>query len=405
MNTILFVDDSPDILSLYRRIFERSPEWRCYYVEDAESAMGFLSTISIDILVSDLEMPFVNGVQLLKMVKQEYPDVVRIIISGATLNESHLDVVRLAHRFFRKPSHIKAIRDAIEHTFFVQNLLIGRKARTLLGNIETIPAYPFVIEQIEKEINSSEGSLKNVGKIIAKDPGLTSNILKLVNSDYFDFANEIVSPEHAVTMIGIEGIKGVILTQVMFEEIPEKLFRTFNIEHFRDHCLLTAQFSKMIAEYEKLPSSEVETAFVTGLLHDIGRLVLDTCFTDAEVEIHNYLKELHGEGDLAALEKANIGVSHSQAGAYLLGLWGVQNSVIEPILLHHTPSHFSGTHYPKLTSVLHCADQFAYSLMPKCSIDGIERLDKKFLMQHLSEDTLNSWRDICSNFVNTKFSK
>lgn len=401
MRTIIFVDDTPAILNVYRRLFMGNTELRCFFFEEAGSVLECMENYKIDILVSDLEMPIMDGISLLRIVKQNYPSVVRIIISGAALTDRHFEVIRLAHRFFRKPANLRHVYDAIKHTFEVQKILMDSNAGKLLGDIEIIPSYPFIIDKIEREIESDDCSLKEVANIISKDAGMTSNILKLANSDYLGLSNEITSPLHAVTMIGIEGIKGIIMSHIILEDFPLDLCKTFEIAHFREHSFATAQFARAIGVHEKLSDEDIETLFVAGLLHDVGRLILEVNYTKTEILINEHLIKSQGMGDLDKLERDNIGISHSEAAAYILGLWGVKNSIIETILQHHQPSHYSLTNFPKLTAILHCADQFAYSLYPKFPIDGVEKLDMPFLTKYVTQMQINQWRESCAALVNT----
>ncbi len=168
MESIIFVDDNHTILKVYSRLFNKDNKWKCYFVDSAPKALEILETTTVDLIVTDLEMPEMSGGQLLKIVKREYPAIVRIIISGATLNEHHFETVRLAHRFFRKPLNLAAVYDSIVHTFFIQNYLIGEKGRSVLGAIDTIPSYPYIIEEIERELHSANCSITKISTIISK---------------------------------------------------------------------------------------------------------------------------------------------------------------------------------------------------------------------------------------------
>ncbi len=204
-----------------------------------------------------------------------------------------------------------------------------------------------------------------------------------------------MSVGHAVALVGIEGIKGLILAQNLFEDFPPEYVKTFEIEHFKEHSFFTARFAKVIAIQENWPSDRVEMIFVAGLLHDIGRLVFERSYTKVSLEIVNYLKESKYDRDLSNLEKANIGASHGEAGAYILGLWGISDEIVEAIALHHLPSQAAHCHFPMTTAILHCADQFSYAMSPKFSIDGIERLDLIFLNKHTKTDQVQKWRTAC----------
>lgn len=97
MGKILFVDDEALILNSIKRSLRGEP-FECYYVSSGKEALELLETTDIDVIFSDMKMPQMNGLDLLKVVGEKYPDIIKVILSGysqlpqliATINQANI---------------------------------------------------------------------------------------------------------------------------------------------------------------------------------------------------------------------------------------------------------------------------------------------------------------------------
>ena len=112
---VLFVDDEPAILGSMRRLLRSTRgHWRAHFVESAAGALEYLATHPVDVVVTDCQMPGMNGIALLEQLESQYPQVTRIMLSGQVSLGAHTLRPGLAHEFFAKPCTIKELCDAIE---------------------------------------------------------------------------------------------------------------------------------------------------------------------------------------------------------------------------------------------------------------------------------------------------
>ena len=124
MKKILFVDDEPNVLQgLQRMLHSMRQEWALTFVGSGEEALEALSNDSFDVIVSDIRMPQMDGIALLNEVKNRYPNVMRIILSGQSKQEHILPSVGLAHRYLSKPSSCDEIKDTIARVSGLRDLL------------------------------------------------------------------------------------------------------------------------------------------------------------------------------------------------------------------------------------------------------------------------------------------
>jgi putative nucleotidyltransferase with HDIG domain len=212
-----------------------------------------------------------------------------------------------------------------------------------------VPSSPSLLSALERLLDSPNPSAAEASDLMSQDMGMTAKVLQLVNCAFLGAPMRIVSARQAVSMIGVENLKTLVQTTGLFSEftgtLPEQL------PNLWDHSLATAQFAKTIAQVEKADGYTIESAFTAGLLHDIGSLILaSTCEERLTLaaEISSTSGNLAGTPDKI----------HAQVGAYLLGLWGLPEEIVEAVAWHHEPSHANPTRFSPLIAV-HVADHYA----------------------------------------------
>ena len=189
--------------------------------------------------------------------------------------------------------------------------------------------------KLEKELNSNDPSLKNIGKIISVDIGLSATILKQINSPYWGLSNFVKDIEQAVHLLGTYEIKAITISNHMFSLFTADHESLLSLNDIEDNSLLTARFSKEIMRILEGNKSETDHAFVSGLLLDIGKLILFNNFPKTyEVVIKTWNKRDNCK--LRAVELEIMGVTHAEIGAYLLKVWEMPKTVIDSVSLHHT---------------------------------------------------------------------
>ena len=213
-----------------------------------------------------------------------------------------------------------------------------KNRKTLFQQISTLknlPTLPQILLKLIDTCNQESGSLKEVSKIIEKDPSLSIKILRLVNSSYYGLAHRVENMDQAVSLVGTDAIKNIAICASVYETFSKiKGNAIFNLKLFWWHCLKCAVLSRLIAK--KTGYSHPDEAFLTGLLHDIGRLVLWVNFPEQYGELLETYKD---QQHLLITGELRLGATHCEVGAWLFNRWKLQPLMADSVLYHHEPEY------------------------------------------------------------------
>lgn len=219
-----------------------------------------------------------------------------------------------------------------------------------LKKIEGLPPFPATHAQILELANSDISSSDEIADQLQMDPSLLATIFKLVNSPAYGFQKKVDSLKLAVTLLGLEEIANLVMTAQVFKNLGDYNGGSgFDRADFWKHSVGTAFITKTIA---KKLQTEVESAFLAGMLHDLGKVVLDRCFTDYyKSVIHLCKDEQLWIGDA---EHQLLSLTHAEVGGQLATEWHFAEKYLYSILYHHEPE--ATGRYQRLTSLVHLAD-------------------------------------------------
>ena len=201
-----------------------------------------------------------------------------------------------------------------------------------LDSIPDIPTLPSIVITVNKMLQDYDTSIKNLSKAIEKDQSMVTKILRLVNSTFYGFRSSINNIPHAVIVLGFNTIRNAIVSVSIIKTFSGKdICEGFEIEEFWKHSIAVAVTSRYLAEQTRLDSPE--DCFVSGLLHDIGKLVLYQYFPDLFSEVWKSVKE--DNLSFYEAEKNLLPVNHAQIGGYLTKKWQFPVNLIDSITYHH----------------------------------------------------------------------
>ena len=166
---------------------------------------------------------------------------------------------------------------------------------------------------------------------------MTLKILQLVNSAFFGLGRHISDCKEAATIIGLDALRTLVLSIGIFSQFDQKRIKdkVFSIESLLHHSLAVAGLAKRIAQVEGADKTVADDCFLAGMLHDIGILILEQNFSEDYVKIRSLITEQGME--LNRAEHTAFDTTHDAVGGYLLGLWGLPNSVVEAVAFQHHP--------------------------------------------------------------------
>jgi len=400
---IIFVDDEPMVLKgLQRTLRKMRGEWEMTFTSSSKEALDVLGSGSFDVIVSDLRMPQMDGMQLLAEVKNKHPQVVRIILSGQVEQESTFKSVQVAHQSLSKPCDADILKHTLNKLFGLRNLLEDESIKRIVSQTETLPSLPEVYTDVISELQSSDPSVQKVGEIISTDLAMTAKILQVVNSAFFGLVRKINNPKEAVMLLGTETIKALVLSVKIFSQFNQKKFAWFNFDELFNHSMSVSMFAQTISRQEHLDPALVNNSLMAGMFHDLGKLILVTNFQEP------YQKILTETGktrqNLWDLEIERFGTSHAEIGAYLMGLWGLEYPVIEAIAFHHRPGKSLSNSTGLLTAV-HFGDAFDRLKNDPNELNnenGLRQLDRGYLDNLGVAGRITDWQTVCNELTERK---
>lgn len=225
---------------------------------------------------------------------------------------------------------------------------LDRIKRKLVG-VGQLPTLPEVAAQVLRLARSPNSSMRDIARIVEKDPPMAARVLKVANSAYYGLSQKVSSLQHALAVLGLREVRNIVTSMGVMEAFPERGGCSFDRARFWEHSAACAAVANYVAEKMRFDVSG--EAYVAGLLHDIGMLVLDQFFHEDYQEVW---AALDGAGSLIKAEAAVLEATHTQVGALLAVWWQMHPSTVEVILHHHTPERAS--RYPVLTDVVSVAD-------------------------------------------------
>ncbi|MDH3589850.1 MAG: response regulator, partial [Gammaproteobacteria bacterium] len=347
MKRIMFVDDEPMVLTGLRRMLRGlRDEWEMAFLPSGEEALGALAEAPCDVIVSDMRMPGMDGVQLLTKVKSDYPNTVRIALSGHADMEMVLECIGATHQYLAKPCDADTVKTTIDRACALRELLNDEGLQELVTEMGSLPSLPTLYTEIMQAVRDAK-PLIDIGEIISKDVAMTAKVLKVVNSAFFGLNRHVESPAQAVAILGLDAVRGLVLTAKVFADV--KKAAALDLERLWEHSAATGALARRIAQDEEQPRKVVDLSQMAGMLHDIGRLVLASQFGDKYEQVLE-MQQQTGEPDWQC-ERAIFGQTHNEVGAYLLGLWGLPNPIVEAAAFHHQPVNGAGDVFSPLTAV------------------------------------------------------
>jgi len=381
---------------LQRTLRKMRNVWDITFANSAAEAMQILDRNPMDVIISDMKMPEMDGSQLLAQVKKRHPHIVRLILSGHVGQETTIQSIQYAHQCLSKPCDVELLKQTLSKLFALRDILSDDSIKKIVSQIESLPSLPSIYTEIMAEMQSDDPSIRNVATIIGKDVSMTAKILQVVNSVFFGLPQRIGNPQQAVMLLGLDAIKSLVLSVKIFSEFSQREYSWFDLDKVFDHSISVSSFAKAIVKFEKMNADLVNYSLMAGLLHDLGKLVLATNFKDTYQKV--LVESRNSDQKLWELEYATFGTSHAEIGAYLMGLWNLENPIIEAIAFHHCPSKSAASQLGLLT-IVHVANALDHEEESPEDQQPELQYDNEYLDRLGVSDRIPEWRRICIEYA------
>ena len=253
---------------------------------------------------------------------------------------------------------------------------------------------PQLYQKLTELLADPDFSMSDAAHLVEQDPGLSAKVLQLVNSAFFGVPQRLSNVRSAVTYIGTNMLKSLVLTVEVFRGFDGlgQRIAPFSIDTLLLHSLTTANIARLLLR-ERQGS---EDAFIAGILHDIGLLILES----QKPELFGEAMEVHRAEKLTLVEAETkiLGVTHAEVTAYLLGVWGLPYPIVDAVARHHRPDSVADPCLDVLTAT-YVADALAEEAGAGLGCGSLvdSPLDEEFLQTIGVADQLPAWRELASD--------
>jgi len=330
MKKILFVDDESNILRALNRAF-RNLEFECYYANDVKEAIEiYFQVDQLDMIITDIKMPYFDGIRLLKLFKEAMPECIRVAITGYASASSITEAVskNLAKQYFYKPWNNDELIEGIRKMFALEDKLKNRHIFEIVQQFDSIKTIPRLYNELNLFIQRDK-SIEEITSIIERDAAIASNVLRIANSAFY--AAKTGNIQQAIMYIGLNNLKQIVLSYEIAQMKGQMFSKCEYIWTQSNRANLI--FQELHIKYFSTKVPAIISA--AGIVHDIGKIIMLQIFGDDyynDILKHNYNSDV-----VLERERELYKIDHSMLGGYFLNWWAFPLDIIEITLFHHTP--------------------------------------------------------------------
>jgi len=333
--SIVFLDDEDAILSSLKSLLRRQGYTMSFFVRGSD-ALEFLGKNPADVIVSDLRMPGMTGIEYLNRVGSLVPDAIRVILSGYEDKTVVMNALSkgLAHHYVLKPWDDVSLKELFGMILTRLEGVRRQRLETVLGSVHSLPSPPSLHVQLQAALSKENNSIDTIVREIEKNPPIVAKMLRVANSVYYASRKSITSARDAVIFIGTDYVTGLITAMEAFHTMGDGKGQEMEevIEILWKAAVRRATIAKWVAVNTPGFGSP-HLAYTASLLQDIGFAV--RCSTDPE----KYAKfmVLSGDGTTSRYEAdAQIfGITHDDVGSALLNYWNLPQEITAAVTNHH----------------------------------------------------------------------
>ncbi len=327
---VLLVDDDGAVLAGLQNVLRKDRHrWTVRTADGAERALAEMAREPADVVVSDVRMPAVDGVELLGRILGGWPACVRVLLSGYSDFRSITRAGTVAHRYLLKPCEGETLRTELADIEEVLSLLPDPGLRALLGGLRSLPGSPATLRALGDLPADPAGRIRALADVADGDVALAVRVLQFVASPSFGAPRPIEGLREAVALAGegaVRELASLLEPLTATSELPGALDSLARLER---HARSAAAMARILAVDEV----SADVAATAALLHDAGRLAILSRLPGGYASV--LTDAVRTGGTLEEAESRVLGTGHARVGAYLLGLWGLPRVLVDAVGRHH----------------------------------------------------------------------
>lgn len=292
-----------------RELHDQGLDWRLEWTDQLDAALSMER--APDVLVCAEEVGPYSGVGLLAQLRTRHPEGMRILLTAADDRTDPTHALEVAQRVLSDPLDALALIEAVESALELRALLDDPALKRAIGRVGSLPAAPNQYLALTRMLRDPDVSAARVAGLVGQDPAVAAQVLRMTNSAYYSAGREITDLRSAVTRLGQNVLRQLVLASEVFFTGSHSA----EAKGMRDRAL---RISRLASELLAGPSSDL--AATAGLLAEVGLLLPQQ----------------------ACVDESGTVTPHNVAGAYLLGLWGLPPPIVEAVAFYPTPSRIRG---------------------------------------------------------------
>ena len=288
-------------------------DWNVCWLTEAAAALALPAARPADVLVVDMQL---GGAALLSQLRANHASAVRVLLVDRGQDAHAMQALDCAHRLLCKPLDAGELIEAVESVVELRELLDNAELKQAIGHVASLPPPPRLYIDLTQLLRDPEASTAEIAEVLSQDPAVAAKVLRLSNSAYFSGGRVITDVRSAVTRLGHQTLNRLVLASETFGAGAAS--SGVDREAMQDRALRT---SKLAGRFLGGPSADL--AATAGLLAEVGLLM-------PGIQSH---RDVESSG----------GPHYAEAGAYLLGLWGLPMPIVEAVANHHRPGRVRST--------------------------------------------------------------
>ena len=360
--TILFVDDEENILRSLRRLFHREG-YTILLAQGGHKGLDILSQHAVDLVVSDVRMPEMDGVEFLRQVRQLYPDTACMILSGYAEKNAiaHIFTETTIQEMVSKPWNDDELKQTVRHILSQNNARreFSPGLHRLVNSLEALPPLPQTYRAVQKALSSADDtSAERAAEAIGQNPPIAARLLQVANSTFFGQHREVETINRAIFVLGLDLVQMLVLAASAFQQLTALASPAHASDQLWQHSLACGTIARHIAKTQNADRTAQEMALFTGTMHDLGKLVL---IRSAAARYNAVLERAAQRATpIDELEREVLGTDHAELGGYVSECWNLPPSICEAVRYHHQPADAAIA--AQLVYRIHLADVLAHRI-------------------------------------------
>ncbi len=278
-----------------------------------------------DVVITELHLSGMDGIDLLKAIQATVPQSIRLLHSSSSSTAAICRAIPWAHQFLPKPLDLAELEQTITNLRGDPSAHDRHIITKLVGSVATLPALPATYQRVVAISNQPDFSLRDISNAIQDDVALTAATMKLVNSSFFGLRSDVTSVEQAVSLLGLDVIRGLVLANSLFSESSASA-PWLDLARLAERSQLVAALARSISKVDGNTSREHALAFLSGMVHGSGLLLLSRSPSVDLPAATGIEYSIDPDVDIRL-----FGVDRYALGAYLLRLWGFETTIVEAV--------------------------------------------------------------------------